>query len=86
MAFVTLQEAKNRLSELAHDIERGETITVTQNGLPLFDLVPHQSKKGIRVEAIAEFSKEFGKPIVTYIADDFDEPLPEDILLRPFPR
>ncbi len=84
MAFVTLQDAKNRLTELAHDVERGEIITVTQNGRPLFDLVPHQVKKGIRLDAMAEFSKEFGRPIVTYIADDFDAPLPDDILLRPF--
>ncbi len=86
MAIVTLQEAKNRLSELARDVERGETVTVTRNGRPVFDLVPHQPKKGIRFDAIEAFIKEHGQPIVTYIADDFDEPLPDDLLIRPLPR
>ena len=64
----------------------GGTVVVTRNGRPAFDLVPHQTRKGLRLEAIDEFKRKHRiKAIVPYIADDFDEPLPEDFLLRPLP-
>ena len=86
MKTVSIRDAKNRLTELAREVERGETIIVTRNGRPAFDLVPHQTRKGLRLEAIDEFKRKHRiKAIVTYIADDFDEPLPEDFLLRPPP-
>jgi prevent-host-death family protein len=84
---VSIRDAKNRLTELAREVERGETVVVTRNGRPAFDLVPHQRRKGLRLEAIDEFKRKHRiKAIVPYIADDFDEPLPEDFLLRPLPR
>jgi prevent-host-death family protein len=83
---VSIRDAKNRLTELAREVERGETVVVTRNGRPAFDLVPHQTRKGLRLEAIDEFKRKHRiKAIVPYIADDFDEPLPEDFLLRPLP-
>jgi len=83
---VSIRDAKNRLTELAREVERGETVVVTRNGRPAFDLVPHQTRKGLRLEAIDEFKRKYRiKAIVPYIADDFDEPLPEDFLLRPLP-
>jgi prevent-host-death family protein len=86
MKTVSIREAKNRLLQLAREVERGETIVVTRNGRPVIDLVPHQPAKGLRLEAIAEFKQKHGiKTIVPYIADDFDDPLPEDFLLRPLP-
>ena len=86
MKTVSIRDAKNRLTELAREVERGETVVVTRNGRPAFDLVPHQSRKGLRLEAIDEFKRKHRiKAIVPYIADDFDEPLPEDFLLRPLP-
>ena len=86
MKTVSIRDAKNRLTELAREVERGETVVVTRNGRPAFDLVPHQARKGLRLEAIDEFRKKHRiKAIVPYIADDFDEPLPEDFLLRPLP-
>jgi len=86
MKTVSIREAKNRLTELAREVEEGETIVVTRNGRPVFDLVPHQPRKGPRLEAIDEFKRKHGiKTVVSYIAEDFDEPLPEDFLLRPLP-
>jgi prevent-host-death family protein len=83
---VSMKEAKNRLTELARRIEAGETVTVTRNGKPVFDMVPHRKKGGLNLEAIEEFKKKHGvTQIFTYIADDFDDPLPEDFLLRPLP-
>ena len=38
MKTVTLREAKNRLTELAREVGRGETTVVTRNGAPVFEL------------------------------------------------
>ena len=81
-----MRDAKNRLTELARKVEAGETVTVTRNGRPVFDLVPHFKKGGIDMEAGERWKKERGyDKLFTYIAPDFDEPLPEDFLLRPLP-
>jgi prevent-host-death family protein len=86
MATVSIKEAKNRLSELARMVESGETVVVTRNGKPVLDLVPHQPKGGLDLEAGAEFLRQHGvTQLFSYIADDFDDPLPEDFLLRPLP-
>lgn len=87
MKTVTIREAKNRLTELAREVERGETIVVTRNGSPVFELAPHRPRRGLRLEAIAEFKRKHRiASIAPFIADDFDDPLPEDILLRPAPN
>jgi prevent-host-death family protein len=86
LSIVSIRQAKNKLTELARRVEGGETIIVTRHGEPVFDLVPHKPTGGIRWEAIDEFKKKHGiDKIVTYIADDFDDPLPEDFLLQPLP-
>jgi len=86
MVTVSIREAKNRLSQLARRVESGETIVVTRNGRPVFDLVAHRAPGGLRLEAIDVFKKKYGvESIVPFIADDFDEPFPEDFLLRPLP-
>ncbi|MDD4933675.1 MAG: type II toxin-antitoxin system prevent-host-death family antitoxin [Methylacidiphilaceae bacterium] len=83
---VSIREAKNRLTELAREVEEGETIVVTRNGRPVLDLVPHQLRKGLRLETMDECKRKYGiQAFVSYIAEDFDEPLPEDFLLRPLP-
>jgi prevent-host-death family protein len=86
MTQVSIKEAKNRLTELARLGEKGETVTVTRNGKPVFDLVPHRKKGGLDLEAGREYLRQRGvTQLVKYIADDFDDPLPEDFLLRPLP-
>ncbi|MSP03024.1 MAG: type II toxin-antitoxin system Phd/YefM family antitoxin [Acetobacteraceae bacterium] len=86
MGTVSIRDAKNRLTELARQVERGETIVVTRNGRPIFDLVPHQAHRGLRLEAIDAFKERHGiASIVTAIAADFDDPLPEDFLLSRLP-
>ena len=86
MKTVSIREARIRLTELAREVERGETIVVTRNGSPAFELAPHRPRKGLRLEAIDEFKRKHGiETIVSFIADDFDQPLAEDFLLRPLP-
>ena len=86
MTTVSIKEAKNRLTELARRVEQGETVVVTRHGKPIFDLVPHRPKGGLNLAAIEEFKKKHGvEAVFPYVAVDFDEPLPEDFLLRPLP-
>jgi prevent-host-death family protein len=90
MKTVSLREAQDRLDELAQDVEQGGTVTVTRDGKPVFDIVPHteppKKKGGIDWEAGQAYLRSKGiiNP-VPYIAEDFDDPLPEDFLLRPLP-
>ncbi len=86
MTMVSIKEAKNRLTALARLVEKGETVTVTRNGRPILDLVPHRKKAGLDFEALAEYKRKHGiDRIFGYVAEDFDEPLPEDFLLKPLP-
>jgi prevent-host-death family protein len=86
MATVSIKDAKNRLTELARRVEKGETVVVTRNGKPAFDMVPHKPGGGLNLKAIEEFKKKHGiDALISYVAEDFDDPLPEDFLLRPLP-
>ncbi len=86
MKTVSIRDAKNRLTELAREVEQGTRVVITRNGRPVLDLVPHQTRKGLRFEAIEKFKRNHRiKSIVSYIADDFDDPLPQDFLLRMLP-
>ena len=84
MATVSIKDAKNRLTELARRVEKGETVVVTRNGKPAFDMVPHKPKAALNLKAIEEFKKKHGIDVlISHVAEDFDDPLPEDFLLRP---
>ena len=87
MTTVSIKDAKNRLTELARLVEKGETVVVTRNGKPVFDLVPHRPKGGINFEAAREFKRKHGiDKFFSYVAEDFYDPLPEDFLIRPLPK
>ena len=81
---VPIKEAKNRLSELLRDVEAGAHIVITRNGHAIADLRAHGKRGGFNREALEEWKRErgygrlAGPPI-----GDFDEPLPEDILICP---
>jgi prevent-host-death family protein len=84
MDTIAIEDAEKRLADLARRVEQGETIVLTRNGQPIADLVPHKPAGGLRQEAIKEFKRQHGiDKIVTYIAPDFDDPLPEDFLITP---
>lgn len=93
MKTVSLQEATRDLDALARAVEQGEVVTVTRDGKPVLDLVPHagtveaaHKKGGIDWEAMQAHLRSIGvENAVPYIADDFDDPLPDDFLLRPLP-
>lgn len=68
-----LYEAKNQLSSLVDRAASGEEIVIAKHGKPMAKLVP--------VPAPAkEPRKPAGALGVTYMADDFDDPLPPELL------
>ena len=87
MKTVSIRDANNRLLQLAREVEQGETIIVTRNGRPVFELVPYKKRGGLNLAAGEAYlrSKGIENP-VPFIAEDFDDPLPEDFLLRPWPK
>lgn len=86
MKTASIKQAKDKLAALVRQVEAGNRVVITRNGNPVADLVPHQEKKGLNFEALREWKKRRGVDrIVTYIADDFDDPLPEDFLITPGP-
>ena len=87
MVTVSIRDAKNRLTELARQVEAGETIVVTRNGMPVFEMVQPKPRKGLDFEGFAEFKRKHGiDRIVDHIPEDFDDPLPEDFLVQPLPE
>lgn len=72
MRQVNVHEAKTHLSRLLDDVARGEEVVIARAGKPLARLVPiAPALAGQRRLGQLE-----GK---IWIADDFDDPLPDEI-------
>jgi prevent-host-death family protein len=67
---INLYDAKTRLSELVDRAAAGEEVIIAKGGKPMARLVPLQVRERIPGR---------GKGKI-WIADDFDAPLPEEIL------
>src|SRR5882762_3341809 len=72
MERVNTHEAKTQLSRLLRRVAAGEEITIANRGVPVARLVPVPQEKSPRVLGILR-----GQLIVP---EDFDAPLPEDLL------
>jgi prevent-host-death family protein len=72
MKQVNIHQAKTQRSRLLRRVAAGEEITIANRGVPVARLVPVPQEKAQRVLGI--FSGQFSVP------DDFDAPLPEDVL------
>jgi len=72
METVNVHEAKTHLSRLLARVARGEEIVIARSGQPIAKLVPVVPVGGQRVLGIDR-----GRAV---IADDFDAPLPEEIV------
>lgn len=71
MVDVSVTEAKARLSELIACVERGEDVHITRHGHRAVSLVLFSS---------VEVKREFGLTKYGWIADDFDDALPDSEL------
>lgn len=84
--YISVKDFKNKFSELVHRAESGETIIVTRHGKAVAEIgpPPKKTKSGIDFEAGKRFMEKHKiDKVVTYIAPDFDDPLPEDFLISP---
>ena len=72
MKEVNVHEAKTHLSRLLQRVAEGEEITIARAGVPVARLVAVETKKDVRPLGFARDE--------IWIADDFDAPLPDDLL------
>ena len=72
MRTVNIHAAKTQLSRLVEDAAKGEEIVIAKAGKPKAKLVPYRPPRKKR---------RFGQNLlgITYIADDFDGPLPPEL-------
>jgi prevent-host-death family protein len=71
---INIYEAKTHLSALVEKAAHGEEIVIAKAGKPMAKLVPFDTQP--------LQPRKFGQKLlgITYIAPDFDAPLPEDII------
>lgn len=71
---LNIYEAKTHLSALVEQAAQGEEIVIAKAGKPMAKLVA--------LEAKVRTPRNFGQNVmkISYIAPDFDAPLPDDIL------
>jgi prevent-host-death family protein len=72
MKTVNVHEAKTHLSRLLAEVARGEEIVIARSGKPIARLVPVSPGRGPRPLGMDRDR--------AFIGDDFDAPLPEDIV------
>ena len=74
---VNLYEAKTQLSSLVERAAKGEEIVIAKAGKPMARLTAMTA-----TEQTPKPLRKFGQNLlgITYMADDFDAPLPEDVL------
>lgn len=70
--MINIHEAKTQLSKLIEIAEAGEEVTIARAGKPVVKLVPYKPLKPDRKPGALK-----GK---LWISDDFNEPLPDDVL------
>jgi len=81
---VSIKDAKNRFTAIIRAVEDGERVVITRNGRPVAAIVRHTKKGGIDWGALRKWKEDQGLPrIIAEMAPDFDDPLPEDFLIRP---
>ena len=70
---VNIHEAKTHLSRLLQRVAAGEEVTIARSGVPVARLVAVEPEK----KKIRPLGMDRGR---IWIADDFDAPLPDDLL------
>ena len=73
MEIVNIHQAKTNLSRLLSRVELGEEIVISNRGIPIAKLVPFRTSLDRR-SSLGQDRGMFTVP------DDFNAPLPEDIL------
>ncbi|BAZ06161.1 type II toxin-antitoxin system Phd/YefM family antitoxin [Calothrix sp. NIES-3974] len=74
METVNIHQAKTNLSRLLSRVEQGEEIVISNRGIPIAKLVPFRTSLDRR----SSLGQDRG---LFTVPDDFNAPLPEDILV-----
>ena len=53
------RELRNDNAEIMRRVEAGESFTVTRNGRPVAELIPHQADRAVRRRTVGELQAEF---------------------------
>jgi len=79
---ITQRELRNDSGKIMNAVDRGETFTVTRNGVPVGELTPLRRRRFVRAEAVIEMFR--SAPPVAYesLRDDLDAVASQD----PTPR
>ncbi|MFS8856342.1 type II toxin-antitoxin system prevent-host-death family antitoxin [Synechococcus sp. H55.7] len=72
MSIVTVDEIQRDPLKYLHQVETGKTLVIVKSGKPIAELRPISSSQRLRPFGLC--AGEFVVP------DDFDAPLPEDVL------
>jgi prevent-host-death family protein len=72
MRTVNIHTAKTHLSRLLEEVAAGEEIVIAKAGKPVARLLPYAPKREPREPDLLKGQ--------IWIADDFDDPLPEEIM------
>jgi prevent-host-death family protein len=84
MKHVSIKEAKDRLPALVRAAEEGERVVITRNGKPVAEVIRHEKAGGLDLEGLRAWKRKRGYALVAGpIPEDFDDPLPEDVLITP---
>lgn len=71
MRIVSIHEAKINLSRLIDAVAEGDVVVIAKAGKPMVRMVPFATHRTRRLGGLKEKIR---------IADDFDAPLPDDLL------
>ncbi|HEX5315258.1 MAG TPA: type II toxin-antitoxin system Phd/YefM family antitoxin [Candidatus Kapabacteria bacterium] len=69
MHQITIEEATAHIASIFSDVLRGEEIVITEREKPVVKMIPLE-QDGHKERIFGS-----GKGIITYVADEFDEPL-----------
>ena len=75
MAAYNIYEAKTSLSKLVEMAAAGGEVIIAKAGKPLVKLVPVSKEKKLKARTSGR-----NYSGITYVSDDFDAPLPDEIL------
>jgi prevent-host-death family protein len=53
------RELRNDNAEIMRRVEAGESFTVTRNGRPVAELIPHRADRAVRRRTVGEWQAEF---------------------------
>lgn len=71
MTTINIHEAKTHLSRLVEQVAAGAEISIAKSGKPMAKLVPITANEGVRFGVLkGQLS----------VPEDFDAPLPDDVL------